>query len=212
MLFRSPKNSSGFSSKREFPAPSDGITVEFQNEDQDWELDEWTYFDPAILEANRIGQTESLELWGVTNEVLAQKHARFAYLEKRLRRETYELTTDIENLACARGDLVLVQNDIIDVGLGSGLVKSTGAGTFSIDETFELVAGQSYGVSVRTVSSGTQFKQITATYDGAGQWSTGSAIEFIAGDLASYGVAGSETLDCIVVNVSPAQEIGRAHV
>jgi hypothetical protein len=203
-----PKNSSGFSSKREFPDPSDGITVEFQNEDQDWELDEWTYYDPSILEADRIGQTDSLELWGVTNPALAQKHARFAYLEKRFRRETYELTTDIENLACARGDLVLVQNDIIDVGLGSGIVKSVGAGTFSIDETFGLVSGQSYGVRVRTVSSGTQFKQITATYDGAGQWSTGSAIEFIAGDLASYGVAGSETLDCIVVNVSPSVDLG----
>lgn len=203
-----PKNSSGFQSKRDFPPPSDGIKVEFQNEDEDFELDEWTFFDPEIDPGERVGQTDSLELWGVTKPELAQRHARFAYLEKRLRRETYELTTDIENLACARGDEVWIQNDIIDVGLGSGRIKSVGTGEFSIDETIGLVAGNDYGVIVRNVDSGTQFRQISATYDGGGQWSTADSIEFEVGDLASYGVAGEEVLECIVTNVKPQQDVG----
>lgn len=203
-----PKNSSNFQSKRDFPPPSDGIKVEFQNEDQDFELDEWTYFDPDIDPVDRVGKTDTLELWGVTKPALVQRHARFAYLEKRLRRETYELTTDIENLACARGDEVWVQNDIIDVGLGSGRITSVGSGTFSIDETIGLVAGTSYGVVVRNVASGTQFRQITATYDGAGQWSTLDAIAFGVGDLASYGVPGQEVLECIVTNVKPQKDVG----
>lgn len=199
-----PKNSRDFSSKRVFPDPSDGITIEFQNENEDFEVDEWTYYDPTISVGDRVGQTDSMEMWGIAKPQLAQKHARFAYFEKQLRRETYTLTTDIEGLVCERGSLVRVAHDVVDIGLGQGFIKSVDGNSFTLDETKDLVSGNTYGITVRSVSNGVAIETVQATYNGGGEWtatsSPGAGLNI--GDLVSYGELGNETLDCIVQEIT----------
>lgn len=203
-----PKNSRDFSSKRQFATPSDGMTIEFQNENEDFEVDEYTYYDPNVPLNDRVNQTDNMQMWGIAKPELAQRHARFAFLEKKFRRELYTLTTDIEGLVARRGSMVRVASDIIDVGLGQGFITSVSGSNFTLDETLNLVIGNTYGVSVRGVSGGVGVATITAVYQGGGEWVADSIPSFglPVGALCAYGEVGLETLDCIVQSVTYSNE------
>lgn len=197
-----PKNSRDFTSKRTFPEKFDGIEFEFFNEAEGYEKDLGQFYDPQVPVDQRDGTFDKLTLWGIPSGKLATEHARFALLEEKLRRETYELTTDIEGLVADRGDMVRIANDIIDVGLGQGFITAKSGDDFSIDEVKDLTIGEVYAIQVRTVSSGTKFRTFNAEYLGGGDWtSTTTAPSFSVGDLAVYGQSGLEVLDAIVVSV-----------
>lgn len=197
-----PKNSRDFSSRRNFPEKFDGIEFEFDNEELNYEKDSGVYFDSQVRVDQRNGTFTKLPLWGIPSGNLAQRHARFALLEEKLRREVYELTTDIEGLVAQRGDMVRIANDVIDVGLGQGFITSFVGNNFSIDETKDLVVGVMYAVQVRNVDSGTKLRAFNAIYNGDGQWtSTTTRPTMSVGDLAVYGRIGSEVLEAIVLEV-----------
>lgn len=216
-----PRNSSNFTSTRSFPEDVDGLKFEFKNEVYNYEQDEGVYNNPDKTELQLKGVYKSVELPYVTNPQQALRHGRFAYFEQRLRRETYTLETDVEGLKCTRGDLVLIQNDIIDVGLGSGRAKLIEGTLFQLDDKHELVAGSTYGIQVRHVDGETvqvingtsttvpAIETGTAIYHGGGEWevSTGILRTPDNGDLVVYGTQGIETLECIVSEVEYAGDL-----
>jgi fibronectin type 3 domain-containing protein len=192
-----PKNSRGFSSNRAFPEDVDGLKFEFRNEEIGYEQDEGTFVDPDKTDAQLRGIFTSVDIPYVSDPELAYRHARFAYFENRLRREVYSLEADIEALKCTRGDLVRIQNDIIDVGLNSGRVTAASGGTFFLDETDQLEVGVTYATSIRTVES---IHTGTARYEGGNEWLVISGDNPVVGDLLAYGT--TTLLDCIVTGVS----------
>lgn len=117
-----PKNSWDFSGAREYPEIVDGVKFEWENEEVEYQKDEGYFFDPLISVENRKGKFNGLDLSNIPSHELAYKHSRFSYYENALRREAFKLTTDVEGLVCTRGDLVRIQNDILDIGLGSGRI------------------------------------------------------------------------------------------
>mgnify|MGYP001114655687 CR=1 FL=1 len=209
-----PKNSWDFRSERNYPEQTDGIRFEFENEDTDYQKDEGIFYDPTVYDPdqnidNRTGKFEGVELWGVSNADLAYRHARFAYYEKALRRETYQFSTDLEGLVATRGDLVRLQNDIIDIGLGSGRVTFISGTTFELDEKINLVVGNTYGIEFRTPTeeAGDYIHLITAVYNADGTF-TGNIPSYIQeGDFAIYGEVGSESLDVIITNVAYTEDL-----
>lgn len=203
-----PKNSSGFSSARTFAEDVDGLKFQFLNEKSDYEQDEGVYLNPDKEEEDLKGVYASTDLPYVTDPDLATRHGRFAYFEQRLQRETYVLETDIEGLKCTRGDMVLVQNDVIEVGLGSGRISSTFVGGFFLDETINLVAGTSYGIQIRH-TDGTAVETGVGNYVGDGEWTITSGITKApaTGDLVTYGESGKETLECIVKEVDYSTDL-----
>ncbi|WP_461533420.1 fibronectin type III domain-containing protein [Sinomicrobium sp.] len=206
------KNSRGLKSRREFDLETDGIKYTFANADFQEQEDEGIYGDPDKFYSGNInrpkpgakitGRYEDFSVWGTTSPSLARKHARFAFFEKRLRREVYQLETDVESLIARRGDKVLLAHDVIDVGLGQGFIKEIDGYTFRIDETINLTAGQTYTLTIRSVSNGTQFYNTTATYQGDGWWS-GSLPSYVeVGNLVAYGESGTQTLECLVTEIT----------
>lgn len=135
-----PKNSSGFTSARTFPEITDGVKIEFENELSDYQKDEVVYFDSRVSPEKRVGKFSGISFNDVPSAELATRHGRFDLFEKALRREVYKLTTDAEGLIAKRGDKVLIQNDVIDVGLGAGriLYISPDRKTFIVDEYINL--------------------------------------------------------------------------
>ncbi|AHX01182.1 putative tail fiber protein [Nitrincola phage 1M3-16] len=223
-----PKNSRDFSSARTYPEVTDGIKFQFDNREKDYQKDEDIFYDLTIPTNERRGRFTGVDFWGVADRDLAYKHSRFGYYETKLRREVYKLTTDFEGLRATRGDLVRIQNDVIDVGLGSGRIKAITGNQIVIDEMEGLPSEIAetvfwnnstilfnsdevfwnngddvvvYGFQIRC-SNGT-ISTITATYLGDNTWGTSDPIPVCAdvGDLIVYGEAGRETLDCIVDNI-----------
>lgn len=194
-----PRNSWDFSSEREFPEVVDGLKFEFENEDEGYDKDEGTFFDPTIDPADRLGKFDSIDLWGVPSGELATKHARFAIFEKKLRREVYSLSTDFEGLVAGRGDLVRINHDVIDVGLGRGRITSLDGANFTLDEEIGVTEGSTYFFQVRTNSG--SFEEFSAEYQGDQSWLAESVQDIAVGDLAVYGEQGLESLDCIVREV-----------
>lgn len=135
-----PKNSWGFTSTRAYPEKTDGIKVEFTNELADYQEDEIVYYDSRVPESERTGKFSSISMKNIPSAKLAARHGRWTLFERSLRREIYTLSTDIEGLVAKRGDKVLIQNDIIDVGRGAGRIKwvSQDRTQFKVDEISEL--------------------------------------------------------------------------
>jgi hypothetical protein len=206
------KNSRGLKSRREFDLETDGVKYTFANGDFQDQEDEGIYGDPDKFYAGNVsrpkpganitGRYEDFSVWGTTSPTLARKHARFAFFEKRLRREVYQLETDVESLIARRGDKVLLAHDVIDVGLGQGFIKEIDGYTFRIDETINLTAGKTYTLTIRSVSSGTQFYNTTATYQGDGWWSGSLPSYTEVGNLVAYGESGTQTLECLVTEIT----------
>lgn len=202
-----PKNSSGLTSRREFELETDGIKYTFANADYEDQEDEGYYGDPDKFYNSNInspkpgvnitGRYDDFEVWGTTNPQLARKHARFAYFEKKLRREVYQLDVDIESLTARRGDKVLIASDTIDVGLGQGFIQEIEANRFRVDETINLTAGNTYSMTVRSVDGGIVIQTIIAEYQGDGWWEYSLPSSVSVGDLVSYG----NVLECLVTEI-----------
>jgi len=206
------KNSSGMKSRREFDISKDGIRYTFANADYAEQEDEGYYADPDRFYNSNIerpkegttvtGRYDDFEVWGTTDPEIARTHARFAYFENKLRREIYQLDTDIESLVARRGDKVLVASDIIDVGLGQGFIKEIDGTSFRVDETINLVSGTDYAITIRSIENGVNINTITASYISDGWWEGSLPSGSSVGDLVAYGEAGTETLECLVTEVT----------
>lgn len=203
-----PRNSKDFTSARGYPEDIDGIKITFNSELVDFERDEIIFNDPIKVANPSLlnGKFRSIDLWGVTNPDLAYRHGRFAYYEQALRREVYSFKTDMEGLRCTRGDLVRVQNDIINVGYGSGRIKAITSNTITIDETVDTENMKSpLGLQIRTPLGA--LVAIPATYLGEGTWSCVPPSDAAVGDLVVYGQLGKESIDCIITEIDYAEDL-----
>ena len=155
-----PRNSWGFKSTRAFPQLPGALKVRFINPAADWQPDEQIVYDDGFTPANT-ALYEALDLTaGVTDPDQAWRDGRYDLAQARLRPETYELSVNVENLVCQRGDLVFVSHNVPQWGLGAGRVKevvtdSNGNATGLItDETFSFEPAQDYVIRVRRTADG----------------------------------------------------------
>ena len=120
-----PRNSWGFKSTRAFPQLPGALKVRFINPAADWQPDEQIVYDDGFTPANT-ALYEALDLTaGVTDPDQAWRDGRYDLAQARLRPETYELSVDVENLVCQRGDLVFVSHDVPAMGPRRGTRKGS---------------------------------------------------------------------------------------
>ena len=122
-------------------------------------------FDTTSLET----KSTSLILYGCTDRTMAIKHAKFLLNCNRYLTLTAEWQADIDALACYPGDIVEVQHDIPQWGVG-GRVVSSAAGTITLDRPVTIVGGKTYHVRVKHQDDDT-FEEKTVT-NGAGTYTT----------------------------------------
>lgn len=210
----SPRNSKNFKGRKAFPDVVHAFKVRFVNPDANWQLDERIVYDDGFDETNA-SKFEVLEALGCTDASQAWKMGRYQLAAIRLRPEIYELTTDVEYLVCRVGDLVKVAHDVPQFGLKWGRVKAlslSGGNVVGVllDEEVEMVGGTSYSIRFR-LSDGTSLLSSVVTVPGITSSVTlASPITSprpAVGDLALFGVMGSESVDCIVKSILPGPDL-----
>lgn len=213
-----PRNSSGFSGTRAFPDAVHALRVQFTNPDANWQQDERVVYDDGYNQSNATN-FEVLTLRGVTDPDAAWRLGRYHLAASRLRPTTYTWNTDIENLVCTRGDLVLFAHDVIEVGCAWGRVTdmlgnvagdgSVTATSITLDEQMRPEVGKSYSMRVRRNDGTVAISSVTfAQYDSPSQTATlSSPIAGVNyGDLVTFGETGSDVLSLVVTRVDPAAD------
>lgn len=202
-----PRNSWGFRWTKNFPMLPGALKVRYINPNQDWSSDEVVVYDDNYNPGNTT-LFETLDLSNFVTDVdQAWRTGRYHLAVNRLRPTSYELFCDFENLVCTRGDLVLVEHDVISAGLGSGRIKSVtvdGSGNCTgimTDELFTFDFGSTYVVRIRRTADGTSLYQmlnnpapsLAATIDSSatGVW--------VAASLAIVGNDGAPALRASVL-------------
>lgn len=196
-----PKNSSEFSITKNFAETVDALDVTFNDEASDWEEITETILPYGATEYSHASQ---IKLWGTTNYDQAVWIARYLMACNLQRSESYKLKIGIEHYSIPRGERIIIQQDVLSVGVCSGRIisvdDSADPAILTIDETVEPQGEDSFGVKVfmqdgtirtinviaNTVPSNT-LKIAQADADG-----------ILAGDLYAYGPSGMEVLDCVV--------------
>ena len=158
-----PRNAWNFTMNKTIDIPTTFLKCKYQDETLDYaeveryislDENENIVFDIAPTEDDN---TTTINFFGITNSEQIAKIARVRLLEITKRLRTYSLSCDIEGLLCAKGDLVLIEHDSFLFGLGEGRIidiKENELGIYEIevDSKIKMVAGQHYGVTIRSAS------------------------------------------------------------
>lgn len=213
-----PRNSAGFRGRKAFPDLPHALRIRFLNRDAGYQQDERVVYDDGYDDVSAT-KFETLELFGVTASDQVWKHGRYTIAVARLRPEVYELSTDIEHLACTRGDLVLVTHDVPLWGLSFGRVVAlvtdgdNNLVGLRFDEQVTMDAGEQYVVRVR-LEDGTSWLRSVTTQ--AGQYTEIALQGPVSandprpkvGDLWMFGRLGQETRELLVKSIEIDKDLG----
>lgn len=217
-----PRNSWGFEANKSFLDNPHALRIRFPNEDMDWQQDERIVYDDGYDE-NTATLIEQLDAIGVTQPEQIWKFGRYNLGQIRLRPENWTLNVDFEHIVARRGNLVLVTHEVLLVGLSSGRIKNiiTNANNeithIEVDEPVDMVAGTTYGLSIRCPGDKEVTRQVV-TVEGEAQTllelstvidlDSGSRTLFPdVGDLYGFGEFGSETIEGIIKSIEPLSDM-----
>ena len=211
-----PRNSWSFEAEKSFVDIPHAFRMRFSNRDKEWESDERVVFDDGFTSANAT-VFEQLDAIGITDSDHVWKQGRHNLAVLRLRPERWSLSTDFEYITAKKGDMVLVTHDVLVVGIASGRIKTVNLNSagdvegITSDEILTMEAGKSYGASIRTLADQEIVKtvvldvgdQTTITFDSA----IAIASAPVVGDLFSFGISGSETIEGLLLSVEPQSNL-----
>lgn len=220
-----PRNSWGFAGSRAFPDQVHALRVQFINPEAVWVQDEILVYDDGYGDATLVAANpvltlatkfEQITLNGCTDANAAWRLGRYHLACGRLRPNTYTWSADIENLVCNRGDMVLVANDVIAVGIAWGRITATsvnGSGLvtgFTCDEELTCTATSGYSVRIRCQDGSVVLTGVTLPRVGSGikalTLST-PAFGILTGDLFVFGKTGQDTIPMIVTKIEPGVDL-----
>ncbi len=224
-----PANSWDFSGEIDYPIFPEAFAVKFNDREN--------MHKPATRVVPWIGfvgtptRVESISFPGVTDAAQAYREARRRMRELIHRRERWSLMMDFEGVTARRGDLVLLNHDVLLETQGAARVKYVGPDYVQIDGVVTLAAGVAYGVRFRSLPTSDDAPDVStlrrlrvlseselALYgapNGDGTISTdllfcaaGDAMPAI-GDLVQFGPLGQESIECVVKDVEAADNLAR---
>jgi hypothetical protein len=159
--------------------------------------------------------TESIELPGVTDGAKVYREARRRMRELIYRRDVYFATMDFEGACARRGDLTLLNHDVLKRTQMSARVRAVSGTAVTLDETVTMETGKTYALRFRKLpsSEGNDLSVLRGVTTVAGESSTvfvtGSGVLPDVGDLAMFGESDSVTKEMIVREVEGAEDLAR---
>jgi hypothetical protein len=212
-----PRNVMSFALQKTFVKLPDALRVKFISRNAGYKQDELIVYNEGKNKAN--AQTfETLDMWGKTEPQEAAEFGRYWFWAAKLRPEVAEITTDIEGLVCAKGDMVRLAHDVMMTGLAQGRIIGrtlNGSGDVTairLDAVCPMVAGPTYGVRIRRAVSPFELSRgVTTVVGGSQDLVLSSAIASASapdlGDLVAFGVQGAEVSDWTVKAISPEDDL-----
>lgn len=204
-----PKNSWGFSGNRLFTQTPHAFRVSYIDGDklfgsgyETWNRTEIIVYRDGFSASNSTVY-EDLGSFGITDYAQAWSYGRYMMAQGIFRGETFNLTMDVENLACNRGDRVEVQHDVPMVGGVSAYVKEVAGNVVTITELLST-APSSYTVRLNTgvIRTGTVFEAVA---DDTFEFDTATGIN--PGDLIVLGETSRVTSPYLVLGINPSQDL-----
>jgi hypothetical protein len=110
-----PRNSANLRSSRMYVQEPHGLRVKWVDPESSWQQAEVIIYNTGRDENNST-IFEELPTFGITRLESAVRFGRYMMAQGKLRQEHFSIETDIENIVCVRGDMVLVAHDVIEVG------------------------------------------------------------------------------------------------
>jgi len=213
----SPRNTLGYKGNKIFKEIPEAWRVRFVNQDQGYKQDERIIPFDGFTETTAT-KFAGLEFSGVTDPALIHKHAKYNEAVVKLRPETHTFNADMEHLVCKRGDLIQFSHDVPLFGAGSGRIKTVsidGSGNMTgvtLDEALTMATSTSYSLRFRTPTNGSLLENVVST---AGEFTAFTFVTAIpaanpqpqVGNMALFGVMGSESVQMIVKSIRPGDEL-----
>lgn len=198
-----PRNSSGFSSIRNYSDQPHALKVGYIDPNADWEAREMIVYDDGYDE-NTATTFDKLDTFACTNDEQAWRFGRYMLAQNRLRQENITITVDFENLVCTRGDYVRLVQDSMKVGGRAARVKTLLGNRITIDDKLEIIPSTDYGYVFRNAITGIKKSTLEVvaddTFDLDGDLPS-------VGDLIVIGQVDYEYMDCIVKSIIPQGDL-----
>lgn len=215
----SPRNMRNFEVSRVFADQPHALKIRFPDVRTEHQTAERIVYDSGYHAGNAT-KFEVLDLPYTTDHRLAWKFGRFALAATRLRPEIMSGETDIEHLACTRGDLALVSYDVIRVGLGSAYITAveisgTDVTAITVELPMAMAVDQNYGVRLRMATSSGTVSVVHAIDTVVGEHTEltfttpipDSTHQPSVGDLVLFGLIGAESSEQLVRSIEPRADL-----
>ena len=203
----SPENSSNFKATKSFEEKCVAYEITYNNANDSYESTSEQVYPHG--ETPAIGDLiDKQTFWGITSHDQVYKIARYNLAATKLRPESYEVKVGVEHFGLPLGSRVLLQHDVLSVGLDSGIIKSIDSGsqiTLNKKVYFDQLTSQSLVIFLNDGSI------ITKLCDFSGESTTVGYTDKVilnntgllnAEDIFAFGFSGSETIDCMVKSKS----------
>jgi hypothetical protein len=211
-----PRNSFGYAGRKTFVDLPHALRIRFVNAALGYQEDERIVYADGYSAANAT-RFETVEMPGATSATQVWREGRYNLAVGALRPETHMVSMDIEALRCTLGDYVMLQHDVIAIGLMSArIVARTINGSnqivnVTVDNDATMVTGQSYAIRVRRADGTSQVHAVqtvagtstTLTLTTPVAAATGPAI----GDLLMFGVSTLESAPMIVRKIESGNDL-----
>ncbi|NUN51422.1 MAG: hypothetical protein HUU06_01365, partial [Planctomycetaceae bacterium] len=219
-----PRNTFGFQGERAFAADLHALRVKYTDGEgahPTWKLVEVTVFEDGYS-VDGAGATDPATLYGdltlewCTSRDEAWKHGRYRLAARRLRRDLYHFSADVQHLVCNRGDLVILGSEMLDGTPVWGRVKSVAldgggnATSVTVDEKLLVDGAKSYrfrfvlGTSTTPVDANVlnpgAGEKVTFTFDPA---IPAASPKPVAGNLFLFGERTVEWRRAVVTSIEP---------
>ncbi len=213
------RNCYGFRSVKAFAELPHALRVSFRNEAEDYQEDEiLVYREGYGPDGTDATLVETMSLPGVSALSHAEDLGKYMVRAAELRPESITFEMDWEYLTFERGDWISVQHDVVLWGLGSaritgGITLSGGKlASCTLDELVTLDATKKYKARLRTSDGQIHTGYINSTAGPTATMSWTSALDTGAstvqvGDLVVWGEAEIETIDCIIQEIRPRNDL-----
>jgi hypothetical protein len=204
-----PRNSRNFRWRKIFTPEIHGLRITFTNEEKDYTGDERLVFADGYDE-NTATKYRSIEAPGTVDSGDVWKRGRYELAVAKLRPEIIELEVAAEQLTASRGDMILVQHDVLLVGYCSGrvlrlILDDVGGNVIGVhvDEACVMEAGKTYALRIRR-SDGTISLAGVVTEAGSQTrllFLAALTPACAAGDLFAFGESGLESREYIITAI-----------
>lgn len=197
-----PKNTSDFKGSKVFGNKIDAIECTFADKNADYKTTT-----EIIMPYGKtsFSNKKSVEMFGTDNFEQAVKIARYMMACNEQRPETYSLTMGIEHFSIPRGSRVLVQHDVLKVGITSGRIENIkkvddNNWAITIDEIVDIgIPEEEYCLTIFKADGDMITIPVETPIDGTSVLNAfAEPVGVQVGDLYAYGIMGTETIDCLV--------------
>lgn len=204
----SSRNAYQISGERNYQDLPDHWRIRYLDQNNDWKPDEILvprpgYSGDAIL-------VEQIEFPGKTTYVENYREGLRRFAELQLRPETWYATQDWENLFAPRGSLVQLSYPVLaSTQTKSARVKAINGHNVTIDEPVTMDGVSAYACRFRLSDGTSSLWAVTVVDDTVTTFRVtgGSAALPDVGDLAFFGLSGSESFEAIVKSIEPIKDM-----